>query len=435
MQQPQNFTATIRQKSAGVWRHFMHDSLYRNSIFMMGSMFLQAIFTFVFLSVSARLYSANSVGIATATISAVTLLANLSILGFNNAVIRFHGSIKKFDSYVNAVMTIVAIASVLSGTIFLLGSRWFSPKLGFFAHSPLLFAGFMLLTCLTTINLFTDSVFVAKRIAVYIFIENICMGIAKAASPALFSGTRYYGILAAFALGVIAALVVTFLSFRTFKYNFRAKPEFDLIKGTRGYAFGNYISGIASSCAPLIVPLIVIDRLGAKNAAYFYVAISLANLLYVIPSSINRSLFAEGSANAENIKQHIVKSLKLTSALLVLAILGLVVLGKIILHIFGKNYAQASFTLLLLLAVSAIFVAIVSVVGTILNIQRKVVPMTVMNVISLLFVLGMCLVFAHGGLVALGKGWLIGQFLGACSAVGFYAVFARQPKVNEELGI
>lgn len=421
----------LQRQSAAIWRHFMHDSLYRNSIFMMGSMLFQAAFTFAFLTLAARLYSTNDVGVATSAISAITLLANLSILGFNNAVIRFHGSIKKFDAYVNAVMAIVAVASVLSSVIFLAGSRWFSPKLAFFAHRPVLVAGFVLLTVLTTINLFTDSVFVAKRIAVYIFIENIGMGIVKAGTPALFSGTRYYGILAAFTFGVAVALAVTFAAFRTFRYHFRERPDFGLINGTRGYAFGNYISGIASSCAPLIVPLIVINRLGAKSAAYFYVALSLANLLYVIPSSINRSLFAEGSASEENIHRHIIKSLKLTSILLLLAIAGLLLFGKLILHVFGKGYAQASFDVLMLLAVSGVFVAVVSVVGTILNIKRRVLPMTVMNVISLACVLGMSALFAHGGLVALGRGWLIGQALGAASAVGFYMIFARSRPVEK----
>jgi O-antigen/teichoic acid export membrane protein len=177
-----------------------------------------------------------------------------------------------------------------------------------------------------------------------------------------------------------------------------------------------------------VVPIIVINKLGAKNSAFFYVALSIASLLYVIPLAINRSLFAEGSNDESTLRDHVIKTVKLTSGLLLLGNLSLIILGRPILYIFGKSYAEASFKLLVLLALSSFFIAIIGVIGTVLNIKHKIIQMAVMNIICFLLVVVMCVISVGGGLLAVGKGWLLGQILASLTAITFYLVFVYLPK-------
>lgn len=402
------------------YRHFMHDSLRRNSIYLMASTAINAITGFIFLVTLARFYQTEDVGRATVTISIVGLLASISILGLNNAVIRFAKSLKQLDSYINTVLVVICGTILLVSTFFVFNSFWLSTKLNFIAHSISLTLLFITLCILVTVNTFTDSVFVAKRIAVFVFIENIFQGIIKVALPGLFSSSGYTGIIISYSLSVIAALAVTAFGFHKFGYKFLEKPNFSLMNGTKAYAFGNYISGIASSGAPLLIPAIALNELGAKNSAFFYVALTIANILLVIPSSINRSLFAEGSNDEASLSKHVIKSSKLIGVLLCVSLIGVIILGKIVLHAFGTDYAAHAYMPLLLLSLSAVFAAVNNTVGTILNVRRKISGMTLMNVIGFAATIICCIIGGQFGLVQLCAGWLLGQFITALTATIFY---------------
>ena len=58
----------------------------------------------------------------------------------------------------------------------------------------------------------------------------------------------------------------------------------------------------------LILPIMVLNVLGAEQAAYYYIAYAIAALLFIIPNAISMSLFVEGS-HGEALKRTVVKSL------------------------------------------------------------------------------------------------------------------------------
>jgi len=45
----------------------------------------------------------------------------------------------------------------------------------------------------------------------------------------------------------------------------------------------------------MILPIMVLNVLGAEQAAYYYIAYAIAALLFMIPNAISMSLFVEGS--------------------------------------------------------------------------------------------------------------------------------------------
>ena len=66
----------------------------------------------------------------------------------------------------------------------------------------------------------------------------------------------------------------------------------------------------------LILPIMVLNVLGAEQAAYYYIAYAIAALLFMIPNAISMSLFVEGS-HGEALKRTVVKSLVTIFSLLV----------------------------------------------------------------------------------------------------------------------
>ena len=77
------------KKIISLIKNIMSDSLYRNSIYLMISTLIMSVLGFVFWMVASRLYSADSIGLATAIISVMGLIVGLSVLGLNAGIIRY----------------------------------------------------------------------------------------------------------------------------------------------------------------------------------------------------------------------------------------------------------------------------------------------------------------------------------------------------------
>jgi len=121
------------------------------------------------------------------------------------------------------------------------------------------------------------------------------------------------------------------------------------------FSLGTYISSLMGTGAQLALPLLVINILGAENTAYFYVAWTLRNLIEVIPGAISTSLFAEGVNCPGDLYYNAKKSIVVSYLITIPVIIAIAVFGSSFLLIFGENYAQNSYLLLVLFAVSVLF--------------------------------------------------------------------------------
>ncbi|MEK6936399.1 MAG: MATE family efflux transporter, partial [Nanoarchaeota archaeon] len=184
-----------------------------------------------------------------------------------------------------------------------------------------------------------------------------------------------------------------------------------IIKKIGGYSFGNYIAGFIGGLPTMILPLLILNRLGASQSAYYYMAMMIAGLLFVIPGGVSQSLFAEGSHNEKELKHQIKKAIKIISLLLIPAIIVVIFFGQYILLLFGKEYASEGFRFLQLLAISGIFVGINAVFGTLLNIKKRINTIVIMSIVSAILILGGSYLLINRGVGLMGIGWayLIGQ--------------------------
>ena len=176
------------------------------------------------------------------------------------------------------------------------------------------------------------------------------------------------------------------------------------------YSRGNYIARIFLESTSLILPLMVINILGAEMSAYFYIAWSVTAIITVIPTSIFNSLFAEGSNDEETLLANTKKSLKLLLLLLLPTILTLLVIADKVLLLFGQAYSQNGALLLRIIAVSIIPYSINYLYITIARVKmdtRGVVKVSA--AITCLTLVPCYFLMLNMGLPGIGIGWLAGQ--------------------------
>lgn len=390
----------------------MRDPLYRNSIYVMGSNLIMAVLGFAFWIIIARLFPAHNVGIATALISMVSLLSNFSLLGFNVSLIRYLPKSTQKDEKINSSLLLVVLASLISSAVFIGGLPLFSPKLVFLQTDPLYIITFFIFVISISLSSLLDSIFTAYRSSGNILIKSFILSTLKLIFPLIFLIVGAYGIFASVAL---ANLIGVFAGFVILLSKFGYKPSLsynkDVVKKMASFSAGNYISGFFSQVPALVLPLLIINKLNAETAAYFYMDMMILSFLTIISGAATQSLLAEGSYDESKLKEHFLKATKVIFLFLMPAIILIVLFGNIILQAFGKDYASDAFLFLQLLSVSSIFISICSLGNAIFRVRQQIKYLIFVNLFGDILVLGLAYLFIDSGLVGVGIGWLLGRII------------------------
>jgi len=173
------------------------------------------------------------------------------------------------------------------------------------------------------------------------------------------------------------------------------------------FSFGNYIAENLWYLPRRLFPLLIISILSAKMTAYFYIAWSISSILYVIPSVVGDSLFAEGSYNRENLKSVTISAIKFAFLILIPALLFVLIFGDKILLLFGKEYSENAFNLLRILALTAIPYTFGHFYITMERIRGKVQDMVELYGLVAALSIGIgYLLMLRIGIIGAGLGWL-----------------------------
>jgi len=341
----------------------LHVPLYTNSLYLMLNSGVVAVLGFVFWLAATRFYTAEDVGLASAAISAIQLLSLLALLGLNFSLIRFlSGSDEKSNDLINSCLTIGSLASLVAAVIFLLGVSVWSPALVFIQQNGIYFASFIIFTIATTILALLNHTFIAERRSGFVLGQNTTISLLKIGLLILLAMFfNAFGIFASWGLAVVVVVVIgVALLLPRVHAGYHPSPTIrkQLINEIFHFSFINYISDLLWSTPTLILPLIVVNLLGAEQNAYFYIAWTVGGILVAYSRAISLSLFAEGSYDEEQLASNVRRSIKFTLVLLLPAILLLLLVGDKLLLVFGQDYSQNGTRLLWLMAISALPVSV-----------------------------------------------------------------------------
>lgn len=412
----------MRQK---LLQHFVGlraSTLLMNAFYLMLSTFAVAVTGFVFWAVVTRTYDAADVGLATTLLSVSGLLSLLGLAGFDTTFVRFLPKAADKNQYINSGLMVVAIISASLSVIVGVILPFLTPSLGMLGSTGTL-AAFVFFTVATALNTLTNAVFLAFKHARYILIINVCFCVVKVALPLAIVGGNAVTV---FVIAGIAQLLGLVLSLwymkRHLQYRFSPKLHIAALRVVRKYSLTVYSASILNLLPPTLLPLLVVHHMGPSNAAYYYMAFTIASVLYTVAYASMQSVFAEGSHDEASVHIHVAKAAKLIAAILLPAAIIVAAAGSLCLSVFGQEYSQHATGLLQLFALSSLPVAAYSAMGAIFKVTKQLRGVLVMNIVyaGTIMALGYILL-PRLGLLAIGWAWLLGNTAAICAGLAWLA--------------
>jgi len=386
------------------------------------STFIGAFFGFFFWIINARLFTVEQVGLATTVISLVSLFNIISSLGLNVGLIRFLPKSSTKNDDINSSFTLNAIVSLIIVIVFIFNIETFSPKLSFLKTNYVFIISFLLFVMFSSINSLLESVFIAYRSAKYVLVKNTILNVGKLFFPLLLISFGAYGIFSS--VGIATAISTVFsivILSRVFNYRAKIHINSGVIRKYASYSFKNYLSSFLNLLPPMLLPIIITNKFGPKESAYFYVAFMIASLVFTVPIAVTQSMFAEGSHDETQVSNHAKKSIVIIFGILIPLIIIFSLFGNYILLAFGKRYSEEAFMLLRLLIASSLITSTNYIIGTVLKIFNRVNFLIFGNLIGS----GIIIYYAYSdfshNLLNVGLGWIIGQLvITVIYGFGFY---------------
>ena len=383
------------------------EPLFKNSLYIMLTSVTGSGFGFFFWVLAAKLYpAAGDVGIATALMSAMSFIVLLTRFGLDSSMIRFFPGSDKARIF-NTTLIITTLPCIITGVVFIAGIDLFSPQLSLLKDpwKAALFLAF--LTVISTLSIINIA-FIALRKAEYQLLQSI----VSASRILLLVPLVFLGALGIFSsYGIASLLSMLVLLYYLRKQSIRPSMVYDggFLKKTLGFSAGNYLSGLLTGAPAQILPILVLNLLGPAQTAYYYIAYSIASLLYMIPNAVSTSLFVEGS-HGEDLKKTVIKALKGTLLILLPAMLVLYFAAGFLLNLIGKDYSSSGLELLKNMTIASLPLTVVSIYMTINKIQKNSKELVSLSALSFITLLTTSYFFMlKYGLTGIGYAWIVSQ--------------------------
>jgi O-antigen/teichoic acid export membrane protein len=246
--------------------------------------------------------------------------------------------------------------------------------------------------------------FIAMRKAEISFIQNALLTLRlPLLVPLVFLGA--FGILTSIGLAyVLVCIVIVYLLSHFVKLRLSVDRSF--VRTSLQFSFGNYIAQILLNFTYLVLPIMILNILGADESAKYYIAYTIGNFLLQVPDAVGMSLFVEGS-HGESMRKNVVRAAAAIYAVLIPGVIIVFLFGGQLLALFGKDYTE-SVTLLRLFALVSLFFAIYCLMVPIQNVRMNVKRIIHINTIIFVLFLGMSYLFiTHIGIVGVGLALLL----------------------------
>lgn len=385
--------------------------LYSNSLYLIINMVVTALLGYPFWIIVARYYSTSNVGYASAILSFVSIIVLLSMVGLDTSLVRYLARNKDKPKLINSYLIISGIVSLLITIIGIISVNIWSSELSFMKSEWSYFLIVIGIVVLSVFSNLVDNIFIALSKSSFMMIKNTIFSMVKLVLPiTLVLLFKSSGIILSILIALIIMVIISlFVLLPRIQKGYKpfigtdSSSIVETIKSVWVFAGYNYIVNIVMSVSTLVLPVMVINLLGSVSNAYFYIGWVLGGILFGISYAVSLSFFSGCSSDQNNLCAYLRKSIKLVYILLVPCICGMILLGRWILNIFGSDYANNSYGLLVILAIASIPLAFNHIYMVILKVVGKLKELLVLCVImSVILVVGSYIVLPAIGIVGIG---------------------------------
>jgi len=344
------------REEADGWRAPQH----RDGMALVLSSGVSSAIGMMFWVLAARLFDQDTVGVNSAALSAVTLLASASHLNLGNAILRFVPASDRRRALVAGCFAVGLGWGAVVGLGFGIGANVWAPDLVAAVGHPALIAFYLISVPIWTVFVLQDSALTAIKRAPLVLVENLAFALLKIA---LLVAAAWLGLTFGIAVGTLAAtalLVVVVVTYLTRTLRTQAAPEPHTVqpvtaRDLAGFVGVDYAGNLAWQAAVFGLPLIVIALTDAGNAAVYGMAWQITYALYLVASGMGKSMVAHSAAGDSVAIERARRGMDRKAIMLVLPGSVVVAIGSyLILSVFGSRYAETGALLLALLALSAI---------------------------------------------------------------------------------
>jgi O-antigen/teichoic acid export membrane protein len=364
---------------------------------------------------AARRFSPEAVGFASATVTAMTLLGTLCMLGFGTLLIReLPRQPGKAVALISSALLLVAAAGGCIGLLFALGA----PSLSTALH-PLranvqavtLFAGGV---SIVTVNLVLDQAFIGLlRGDLQLWRNTLLAGIKLVALVAVAWWLGQRGGLTIYATWVIGEVLSLAIlgAFALLKKKWSGKlylPRRNVLQKLGSSAIQHHLLNILLIGPNMALPVLVTVLISATTNAWFYVAFILADVVYVIPQALVTALYAVSAAQPRTLAHKARLTLGLSLITCVCANVVLWFGSKQLLGLFGPSYAVQGIWSLRFLGLGAFPFLMKDHYTAICRIQDRIAQVLLPMGIGALLEIGLAALGAHlSGVSGLSLGWVM----------------------------
>ncbi len=319
--------------------------LYVNASSLVATTAVTSGLGFIYWWVAARLFPQQSVGFASAAVSAMMLLGALGMLGLGTLIITEVGRERhKVGSIAITAILLVGGVSTLLGILFALAAPNLTSELAPLSASIGNIIIFALGVAFTSITLIVDQVMIALLRGGLQLWRNILFAVAKLALlygiAVLVSEKVGMNIYLAWMLGnalSLVALAVFLISKRT---RILYRPQFGFIRNLGRAALAHHATNLILQAPSLIMPIAVTTLLSAAANASFYSAWMIASFLFVLPAHLTTVLHAVGAQSPAIVISKMRSTMKLAFFIALPASCALFIGAGLLLSIFGKQYVD-----------------------------------------------------------------------------------------------
>jgi O-antigen/teichoic acid export membrane protein len=406
---------------AALLARLRRDHLVRSSLYLLLNAGVQAVMAFTFWIIVARLFPPTEVGQASSLVSATSLISYFALFGLNTTLIRFLPTASNKNSLVTGAIMLVAICAGVIGLGYVLLTPVFAPRISYISHRLDLTLGFVLLNAAVAVNLITDSVFVSSRKAsLCTLTDGGIGGLGRIAFAFVLTGSGAYGLFSASALGfALAAVASVILIVTSVGLRPSFKDLFSTLRPLLRFSGANYVANVLNLLPNVVVPIIVLDRIGPADAAYYFVAFQIATLLYSAVQTVEGAFLAEGSQEDADWRQIRRRSRILAAVLFVPGCLVLLLSAHWLLLAFGPRYSQHGTGILQVFAITVIPIAFCNWSWTVLRLTGRLRALVASNAVFAVGICGTAWVLASHGLTPIAIAWPVG-----CTAAAVVAGMA-----------
>lgn len=400
---------------AGAPRRSAVTFLVRSALALFSTSLLTSGLGFLYWAAAARLHDATIVGESATAIAAMSLLAPVAMLGLGTMLIaelpqrtERRGEIVVAAAGLSAVAgaVLALVAALLLPESFLglpgIGSELWPTALFVVGVSTqvvgLVFDQALLSTKGGGLQLGRNTVFSVVKLAAVI---GLALALSSSTSLSVFASWVIGNLVSFAAIGIWMA--------RTQPVPWsRLVPRSGVLAGRGRAAAAHHALNLALSTPYFAMPIVANVTMTSQQAGYLYATWSVAAFVFVLPIALSTALFASGSKFTDDVIPQFRLSLRYSVLACLAATVVAVAGGQYVLRVFGRDYADAGHTALVLLAVAGLglvvkdhHVALNRLRGRVAGEARLVWGLTVLELVGA----------SIGGLVGdidgLATGWLL----------------------------